>query len=147
MKKLIFYCSIVFLACSCENEHPQTGNIVGRWELVEVYNPWTGTTSTEGVEDNLQTYQFMSNGTFKKTRVFDENERKEASGIYLTEKVPAYSSSNAKLYVNLTYTAGESIASNCGEPDAEQLVLRFSNRLDNFSATPCDGPGYSFAKK
>ncbi len=147
MKRLILFCSIIFLFFSCENEKPEEKNIVGKWELVEIYNPWTVTASAENVEMRFQTYQFMTDGTFKKTRTFDENEVKEGTGTYEIENVPAYISSDARLYINLTYSGGESVVNNCGDPDKEQLVLRFSNQLSNFSATPCDGAGFTFEKK
>ena len=98
------------------------------------------------VEENFQTYRFYSNGTFEKTRISDGEDLQTATGEYLLEQVPAYISSDAKLYVNLEFKEGDAITNNCGQPDGEQLVLRFTNQLNNFSAIPCDGPGYIFQK-
>ncbi len=146
MKKLVILFAIASLSFSCDNEKSKEDFIIGEWELVEIYNPWTGTASSENVKENYQKYQFMSNGTFKKTRKSDGDNLMEASGVYTFEKVPAYSSSDAKLHLNLSFTAGDDIYNNCGAPNEEQLTLRFNNQLNNFSMTPCDGPGFTFAK-
>lgn len=145
MKKLLFFCSLM-LFFSCDKEKSEENFIVGDWNLVEIYNPWTGTSSSENLSDFFQTYQFMSDGTFKKTRKSEGEELKEATGVYTLEDVPLYSSSDAKLFIYLTFTAGDDIYNNCGNPNEEQLTLRFSNKLSNFSATPCDGAGFTFEK-
>jgi hypothetical protein len=147
MRKLILLLTVAFLLFSCENEKLDEDLIIGEWELVEIYNPWTGTSSSENVKDNFQAYKFMSDGTFKKTRKSEGENLMEATGVYALEKVPAYSSSDAKLHINLTFTSGDDIYSNCGEPNQEQLTLRFNNLLNNFSMTSCDGPGFTFEKK
>lgn len=146
MKKLFLLSLISILFISCDNEDSDPDSIVGKWELVEIYNPWIGESSSEFVKENFQTYRFYSNGTFEKTRISGGEDLKTASGDYTLEQVPAYSSSDAKLYVNLEFKEGDVITNNCGQPDKELLVLRFNNQLNNFSATPCDGPGYIFEK-
>lgn len=142
----LVYLFLSLLVVSCNNEENDPDSIIGEWELVEIYNPWTGESSTEHVAENFQTYQFFSNGTFIKTRVQEEGDLKTAKGSFTTEDVPPYSSSDAKMYVNLVFNEGAKITNNCGQPNEEQLVLRFNNQLNNFSATPCDGPGYTFEK-
>lgn len=145
MKKLLFFCSLMLLF-SCDKEKTNEEFIVGNWTLVEIYNPWTGTSSSDKVSENLQTYQFLPDGTFLKTRKFEGEELKEATGEYILENVPAYISRDAKKYINLTFKAGDGITSNCGGPEEEQLTLHFNNKLSNFSATPCDGAGFTFEK-
>ncbi|WP_074224443.1 hypothetical protein [Algoriphagus halophilus] len=146
MKKLFLLSLISILFISCDNEDSDPDSIVGKWELVEIYYPRTDVSSDELVEENFQTYRFYSNGTFEKTRISDGEDLQTATGEYLLEQVPAYISSDAKLYVNLEFKEGDAITNNCGQPDKEELVLRFNNQLNNFSATPCDGPGYIFEK-
>lgn len=147
MKNIIICFSFLILFISCDQDENPDESIFGTWELVEIYNPWVGESTDSEVDKFFQTYQFMSNGTFKKTRIYEDDGLKEASGTFTLEDVPAYSSSDAKLYVNLKFTAGDGIYNNCGQPNEEQLTLRFNNQLNNFSATPCDGPGYIFEKK
>ncbi|WP_296700286.1 hypothetical protein [Algoriphagus sp.] len=147
MKNIIICFSFCFLLVACGEDEKPKESIIGTWELVGIYNPWIGETSDSDVDRFFQTYQFMSNGTFKKTRIYEEDGLKEASGTFTVEDVPAYSSSDAKLYVILIFTDGDNIFNNCGQPNEEQLTLRFNNQLNNFSATPCDGPGYIFEKK
>ncbi|MBN3518910.1 hypothetical protein JYB62_02760 [Algoriphagus lutimaris] len=147
LKKLFLLSLISILFFSCDNEDSDPDSIVGKWGLIEIYYPRTVVSSDEFVEENFQTYRFYSNGTFEKTRISEGEDLQTATGDYLLEQVPAYSSSEVKLYVNLEFKEGDNITNNCGQPDGEQLMLRFNNQLDNFSAIPCDGPGYIFQKE
>lgn len=147
MKTGFLYFAILLLFISCENEENPEKLIIGKWELVEIYNPWTGQSSDLNVNEFFQTYQFMSNGSFTKTRLFEDEGLKTASGNYSLENVPPTSSSDAQLYINLNFIDGDDILNNCGAENFEQLVLRFNHQLSNFSATSCDGPGYTFEKK
>lgn len=147
MKNAITLLSILLLFSACEKEEKLEGSLVGQWELVSIYSPWLGESSDVELENFFQTYQFLSNGTFIKTRIFEESNEKEASGLYIIEEVPLHSSMNAKFFINLEFTDGDDIYNNCGIGPEEQLVLQFNNQLNNFSATPCDGPGFIFEKK
>lgn len=147
MKNSIICISFLLLFISCDQDEKPSGSIIGTWELVGIYNPWIGESSDLEVDRFFQTYKFMSNGTFKKTRIYEEEGLNEASGTFTLEAVPAYSSSDAKLYVNLKFTEGDNIYNDCGQPNEEQLTLRFNNQLNNFSLIPCDGPGYIFEKR
>ncbi|MEN2284112.1 hypothetical protein AAGF08_18355 [Algoriphagus sp. SE2] len=147
MKNIIIYFCFLFLFVSCDQNEEPNASIFGTWELVGIYNPWIGESSDSEIDRFFQTYEFMSNGTFKKTRIYELEGLKEATGTFTIEDVPAYISSDTKLYINLNFKDGDDIYNNCGQPDEEQLTLRFNNQLNNFSATPCDGPGYIFEKR
>lgn len=147
MKNLFVWFGLFFLILACKNESEPDLTVIGDWELVEIYNPWTGEAGTKYVDRYFQTYKFMSNGTFTKTRKNEGGTITTGSGTYELEEVPLYISSDAKLYINLTFIGGDEVKNNCGEPNSEQLHLRNNGRLNNFSATPCDGPGYTFEKK
>jgi hypothetical protein len=144
MKKLLLALVVPVMFFSCGDDSEPVPNVTGQWELISIKHGWTGEELIGTDVDPQSTYQFRSNGTFRKSQKSD-GQVLEASGNYSTFPEEDTSSANVRLYVALEFIEGEEIAESCSGSAAELLALRGNNQLQN-TWDQCDGPALSYMK-
>lgn len=148
MKKLILISPLILLIFSCvQKENPPDIFIVGKWSLVQIDYLMYGESKKLNESESNTSYIFHKDGSFIK-EVRSDNRILQAYGTFITEEVPIqkYTFNEAKLYINLVFTAGDDLAQTCIAEFEEEFILTPDNRISNYSSAPCDGPVTTFEK-
>lgn len=149
MRKLAVIVMTIFscVACNREDEQPEF-EMTGTWTLTAVEYAWVDSTDFGDDIGFTESYVFERNGTFVKysTRLPDSQNPdlpQQATGNYTLEA----SSNERFLYeLELIFTSGSDLVSNCGDTNKELLQILPDKRLSNTGWTVCDGPGFLYQR-
>jgi hypothetical protein len=150
MKKIALIALAIFaiMGCNTEDEQPDF-DVTGTWTLTAVEYAWLDSIAFDDAIGFTESYVFGRNSTFIKysTRIPDSPNLDlplQATGNYTIQA----SNDERFLYeLELIFTSGTELVSNCGQGNQETLQILPDKKLSNRSWAACDGPGFLYQRE
>jgi hypothetical protein len=136
-----------FLSCNTEDKNePQNMNLdlvlkelPQEWKLVKMTGSMVNSETTGDDMSWQETYSFLENGTFTKTRINKEGDILTASGSFRIID-------ESEKSLELTYDEANDIVGSCSSQSVEYLYYRNDENLLLSNWWACDGPGLFYKK-
>lgn len=137
---------LTIFSCSVESPLKKATNITGEWVLVKMHGQIPNSETTGTDMEWQESYNLEEDGTFKKTRIRN-NDTTIVTGTYkLTEEGYTIHEEQVNTFVEFFHDSENQIIENCTSDLVEYLYVTANIRMIS-TAEACDRPGLEYEQE